>query len=724
MIEHLLAKIQAQKQRQQQQQPEKQDQDDDEETEAEAVEAVEALPVNPTHLDTTFRLPMEYLPNVQLCSIDKSVLSDLELIECTKQVNNGTMVAESNAKPMYAHVFQPQSAFAKRYLGMWAKQFTTSVPHLQDTQRFIASISKTQNQEQKSDHGRVESIWTRIKTDAGFRDKFNYIDYAPLDMLNRSPTFLQCYSMYNLFSPVLSFLMPVIMLIVPFFLLKLQGVPITLLTYFGIIKMMLSQHAIGKLLFDMSSVSWDKRIYILVSVVFYVVQMYQNVVSCHRFYRNTFLVHEDLAAIRAYADETIARMREFAGHARVAGDTFGPFVSDLDRNREQLERMVAALDRIDPPALTAKKCLQIGYVMQQYYAVFSDTGIAACMQYSFGFNAYAEHMAHFAELVQNKSVSACEFTTTTPTKSDEVDKNSKKKDSKKKDKKKKKKEEDATNDSNESNKSNKSSKIVNGYYVATAINELELDASTPVKNTVSLDKRLVITGPNASGKTTILKMTMLNILFSQQLGYGFYEAGTRICPYHQLHSYLNIPDTSGRDSLFQAESRRCKEILDKLTGKGEGGLCPPVRHFCIFDELYSGTNPYEAIASAYGYIMHLAKHDNVDFMLTTHYIQLCKLFEKESSDSKEKPKSESDKREKINNNSSSNPDSDSDSESNTYNKIQNLHMEVADRGNFDFKYLYTLSPGISTIKGGIKVLYDLQYPASIVDATRRILSSL
>ena len=695
MIEHLLAKIQAQKQRQQHE-PEKQD---DEETEA---EETDALPVNPIHLDTPFKLPMEYLPNVQLCSIDKSVLSDLELIECTKQVNNGT--AESNAKPMYAHVFQPQSAFAKRYLGMWAKQFTTSVPHLQDTQRFIAAISKTQNQEQKSDHGRVESIWTRIKTDGGFRDKFNYIDYAPLDMLNRSPTFLQCYSMYNLFSPLLSFLMPVIMLIVPFFLLKLQGVPITLPTYFGIIKMMLSQHAIGKLLFDMSSVSWDKRIYILVSVVFYVVQMYQNVVSCHRFYRNTFLVHEDLAAIRAYADETIARMREFAGHARIAGDTFGPFVSDLDRNREQLERMVAALDRIDPPALTAKKCLQIGYVMQQYYAVFSDVRIAACMQYSFGFNAYAEHMAHFAELVQNKSVSACEFVDKAN------DEESKKKDSKKKDKKKdkkKKKEEETIDNSSHS-------KIVNGYYVATAINELELDASTPVKNTVSLDKRLVITGPNASGKTTILKMTMLNILFSQQLGYGFYEAGTRICPYHQLHSYLNIPDTSGRDSLFQAESRRCKEILDKLTG----GQSPPVRHFCIFDELYSGTNPYEAIASAYGYIMHLTKHDNVDFMLTTHYIQLCKLFEKESSDSKEKTNSESDKREKIDNNSNS------DSESNTSNKIQNLHMEVADRGNFDFKYLYTLSPGISTIKGGIKVLYDLQYPASIIDATRRILSSI
>ena len=689
MIQQLLAQLQIQKQQVHVQPDEK---------ETEINENIENA--NPTHLDTPFRLPMEYLPNDQLCSIDKSVLSDLELIECTKQINDG-ICAESSAKPMYAHVFQPQSTFAKRYLGMWAKQFTTSVPFLQDTQRFIASISSSKALKHDSDYDRIEGIWTRIKTDGGFRDKFNYIDYAPLDMLNRSPTFLQCYSMYNLFSPLLSFLMPVIMLIVPFFLLKLQGVPITLPTYFGIIKMMLSQHAIGKLLFDMSSVSWDKRIYILVSVVFYVVQMYQNVVSCHRFYRNTFLVHEDLGAIRAYADATIARMREFANHARTCGDTFGPFASDLDHNREQLERMVAALDRIDAPALTAKKCLQIGYVMQQYYAVFSDAGIAACMQYSFGFNAYAEHMSHFVELVQNKRVSACEFVSKSKAEDDKIhnDNDIKKKKDKKK---KKKKAEDAAH-----------SVIVNGYYVATALNDESNesnDKSNPVKNTVTLDKRLVITGPNASGKTTILKMTMLNILFSQQLGHGFYEAGTRICPYDQLHSYLNIPDTSGRDSLFQAESRRCKEILDKLTGiptpPGEEG-CGRQRHFCIFDELYSGTNPYEAIASAYGYITHLTKLDNVDFMLTTHYIQLCKLFESES---------ESDKREKIGNNSHTN--------STNENKIQNLHMEVADRGNYDFKYLYTLRPGISAIKGGIKVLYDLQYPASIVETTRRILSAL
>ena len=694
MIQHLLAKLQISNMQEEPKEPK----------EPENTNNV-TNPTNPTmHLDTPFKLPMEYLPEDQLCPIDKSVLSDLELIECTKQINDTKCVKnESNNKPMYAHVFQPQSAFAKRYLGMWAKQFTTSVPHLQDTQRFIASVSKDKSRDDDSlliDHDKIEAIWTRIKTDASFRDKFNYIDYAPLDALNRSPTFLQCYSMYNLFSPLLSFLMPVIMLIVPFFLLKLQGVPITLPTYFGIIKMMLSQHAIGKLIFDMSSVGWDKRIYILVSVVFYIVQMYQNVVSCHRFYRNTFLVHADLAAIRAYTDATIHKMRAFAAHALACGNTYAPFAADLQKNQEQLERMVAALDRIDPPALTAKKCLQIGYVMQQYYAVFSDASIAACMQYSFGFNAFAEHVAHFGALLHANKVAACEFINGEDQINADKEENKDKKKDKNKDKKKK---EEGKEEGKEGKQTRNHTEIVNGYYVATALSD-DSSALGPVKNTVSLDKRLVITGPNASGKTTILKMTMLNILFSQQLGHGFYEAGTRIRPYHQLHSYLNIPDTSGRDSLFQAESRRCKEILDKLSG----GLCPPVRHFCIFDELYSGTNPYEAIASAYGYIMHLTKHDNVDFMLTTHYIQLCKLFQSQ------KTESESDKREKIAINS----------EVNEINKIRNLHMDVADRGNYDFKYLYTLRPGISAIKGGIKVLYDLQYPASIVDATRRILTSL
>ena len=50
--------------------------------------------------------------------------------------------------------------------------------------------------------------------------------------------------------------------------------------------------------------------------------------------------------------------------------------------------------------------------------------------------------------------------------------------------------------------------------------------------------------------------------------------------------------------------------------------------FCIFYELFSGTNPYEAVATAYGYLNYIGKHSNIRFMLTTNYIRLCKLFNK------------------------------------------------------------------------------------------------
>jgi dsDNA-specific endonuclease/ATPase MutS2 len=75
---------------------------------------------------------------------------------------------------------------------------------------------------------------------------------------------------------------------------------------------------------------------------------------------------------------------------------------------------------------------------------------------------------------------------------------------------------------------------------------------------------MIITGPNASGKTTILKSTLINIIFTQQFGCGFYEFAD-VAPFNHIHCYLNIPDTSGRDSLFQAEARRCKEILDIIS---------------------------------------------------------------------------------------------------------------------------------------------------------------
>jgi DNA mismatch repair ATPase MutS len=145
-------------------------------------------------------------------------------------------------------------------------------------------------------------------------------------------------------------------------------------------------------------------------------------------------------------------------------------------------------------------------------------------------------------------------------------------------------------------------------------------------------------------------------------------------PYTHIHSYLNIPDTSGRDSLFQAESRRCKEILNVITDSNEKS-----RHFGIFDELYSGTNPIEATKSAYSFLLYLSKFENVDYILTTHYVDICSRLTKAST------------------------------------RIENWKMDAKMDETGDIEYNYTISKGISTIQGAIKVLRDMEYPEEIIN---------
>jgi DNA mismatch repair ATPase MutS len=51
-------------------------------------------------------------------------------------------------------------------------------------------------------------------------------------------------------------------------------------------------------------------------------------------------------------------------------------------------------------------------------------------------------------------------------------------------------------------------------------------------------------------------------------------------------------------------------------------------------------------------------------------------------------------------------------------------MSVEIKSDYNVEYLYKFKKGISTIKGGIKVLYDLEYPESIIERTKKILSAM
>ena len=207
-------------------------------------------------------------------------------------------------------------------------------------------------------------------------------------------------------------------------------------------------------------------------------------------------------------------------------------------------------------------------------------------------------------------------------------------------------------------------------YIDNIFEKKLIDDINVIKNECDLTKNIILTGPNASGKTTTLKSTLINIIISQQFGMGCFN-NLKLTPYNNLHCYLNIPDTSGRDSLFQAEARRCKEIIDVIDNNQND------RHFAIFDELYSGTNPDEAINSAKSFMDYIVKNDNVTCMLTTHYVKLCKKLSKND-------------------------------------KIINYNMKTIKKDN-KLKHTYKIKNGISKIKGGFNVLIDMNYPQEIIN---------
>lgn len=151
-----------------------------------------------------------------------------------------------------------------------------------------------------------------------------------------------------------------------------------------------------------------------------------------------------------------------------------------------------------------------------------------------------------------------------------------------------------------------------------------LDRDRIVLNSINIDKsrpNLVITGPNAGGKSTFIKSITINILLSQTLGITA-ASEFRITPFSLINTYLNIPDVKGKESLFEAEMHRAREHLLKLQNLGSDKFS-----FLIMDEIFSSTNPEEGISGGYAICEMLGKYKNSISIITTHFTKLTKLEE-------------------------------------------------------------------------------------------------
>jgi len=565
--------------------------------------------------ESIFNLPISYLPDKQ--PLAEHIKTDLEFTSLKGE------------KTLYDTVFQPETMYGKQTVPLWSQYYTANKEFIKDSQKVLKTFYKKKDDLAIIHQPKVDEVWQEIKTETGFVEKYHFIDWTRFKHFNNSAAFLQLLSLYNMTSPLISLSIPIFFLIFPFILLKIQGIPISLSKYIEILKMLFKQHQLGQI-FAIGSASWDKVIYILFSFGFYILQLYQNVTSCIKYYYNMKKIHSQLFIMREYAQQTLTNMEVFRTVCPGL-NTYQPFLATMESHREVLEKIVLEFEQITPNGFSFQKFKQIGHVMKCFYQLYNKTEYHETLEYSFGFNGYVDNLLGLGKRLKHKEVNSCKIIHNKPT------------------------------------------SFTDAYFPP-------LVDKKPVKNSYKLDDHIIITGPNAAGKTTLLKTTIFNIILSQQTGFGFYKKASVVL-YDYIHCYINIPDTSARDSLFQAEARRCKDIIDTIKNNSVEKT-----HLCVFDELYSGTNPYEAIASADAFLSYLNNLTNVNFVLTTHFLDLCKRLRKHES-------------------------------------IKNFHMEVQEQGD-DFKYTYKLQKDISTIKGGVKVLRDLEYPLEIINNTICVLKEI
>ena len=190
-----------------------------------------------------------------------------------------------------------------------------------------------------------------------------------------------------------------------------------------------------------------------------------------------------------------------------------------------------------------------------------------------------------------------------------------------------------------------------------------------VANSVSLTSGMLITGSNASGKSTFLKTIAIAQILSQtihtvpakQFFSGFYRVYT---------SMALRDDLAGSDSYFIVEIKSLKRIIDSTNDNS--------RVMCFVDEVLRGTNTVERIAASTEILGSLAQKHIFTFA-ATHDIELTTLL----SDS-----------------------------------YANYHFEEKIEHD-DVKFNYMLCMGKATSRNAIKLLGVLGYEDEIIDRAEK-----
>jgi hypothetical protein len=137
-----------------------------------------------------------------------------------------------------------------------------------------------------------------------------------------------------------------------------------------------------------------------------------------------------------------------------------------------------------------------------------------------------------------------------------------------------------------------------------------------------LDKSMLLTGSNMSGKTTFIRTIAINSILAQTLHLCF--ANAYAAPFYKIHSSIRITDDLlDNTSYYLQEVLTIKELIEASNDTNP----------CLFvlDEIFKGTNTIERIAGGKAILSYLNK-ENHTVLVSTHDIELTELLVKDNYD--------------------------------------------------------------------------------------------
>ncbi len=139
----------------------------------------------------------------------------------------------------------------------------------------------------------------------------------------------------------------------------------------------------------------------------------------------------------------------------------------------------------------------------------------------------------------------------------------------------------------------------------------------PVANDADCNGGILITGSNASGKSTYMRMIAVNAILAQSVA-TCAAVSYKASPF-RIYSSIAVNDNIlGGESYFMAEIKSLKRIVDAAMNEGR-----PV--ICFIDEILRGTNTSERISAACAVLKYLSELKVIVYA-ATHDLELTTML--------------------------------------------------------------------------------------------------